>query len=101
MGMDQETKTPQVFFKSKAESVWRGKYKTLKDYYDGQYDETYVERSTGKVERYYTFDKYELEIDPDEPMSSIESYDKARQQREIIKCTNSFAYFCHKYVKIL
>lgn len=79
-----------VYFKSKRDSVWRGKYRSLRDYYEAEYNP-----------EYYEFDKYELEIDPDEPFESVEQYDPVRQQREIIKCANSFAYFCHKYVKIL
>src|SRR5690349_15666088 len=97
--MDQATQP--VYFKSKADSVWRGKYKTLKDYYAKEYGQMYTDPGSKKQLPYYTFDKYELEIDPDEPMSNIELYDKDRQRREILKCTNSFQYFCHKYVKIL
>lgn len=95
--MDQNVQ----FFKSKADSVWRKKYKNLKEYYDKEYSITYRDRATDKELPYYTFDKYELEIDPDEPLTSIDSYDLQRRQREILKCTNSFPYFCHKYVKIL
>lgn len=80
----------QIFFKSKADSVWRSKYKTIKEYYECEYDP-----------KYYLFDKYQLEIDPDEPTESFNSYDEARRQREIIKCCNSFPYFCQKYVRIL
>ncbi len=97
--MDQTVQTQ--FFKSKAESIWRRKYKNLKEYYTKEYGATYIDRATDTELPYYTFDKYELEIDPDEPLSSIENYDLLRRQREILKCTNSFAYFCHKYVKIL
>jgi len=79
-----------LYFKSKAESVWRGQYKTLKEYYECTYDLNH-----------YEFDKYQLEIDPDEPYEFANDYDEARRQREIIKCCHSFFYFCHKYVKIL
>jgi hypothetical protein len=98
--MDQPT-----FFKSKRDSVWRGKYKTLEDFYKS--GGKILKRGEGKKSRlqydpeYYTLDEYELEIDPDEPMSNLETYDVARRKKEIIKCCNSFAYFCHKYVKIL
>jgi hypothetical protein len=34
-------------------------------------------------------------------MESVDSYDPARRQLEIIKCVHSFPYFCHKFVKIL
>lgn len=94
--MDQPT-----FFKSVKESAWRGKFKSIKEYYQlgGNMDP-----KSGRYEfdpRYYEFNKYELEIDPDEPMESVENYDPARRKKEIIKCTESFSYFCHKYVKIL
>lgn len=91
----------QVYFKSKADSVWRRQYKTLKEYYAGEFGQTYQDPKSGTILPHFTFHKYELEIDPDEPASSVENYDKARQTQEIIKCTNSFEYFCHKYVKIL
>ena len=79
-----------IYFKSIADSVWRGQYKSLKEYYECTYDPMYFE-----------FDKYQLEIDPDESAEDMEQYDAARRQREIIKCCHSFFYFCHKYVKIL
>ena len=79
-----------IYFKTKADSVCGGKYKTLREYYLSEYDP-----------KYFVFDKYQLEIDPDESAENIGNYDAARRQREIIKCINSFAYFCHKYVKIL
>jgi len=78
------------YLKSAAESVWRKKHSTLRDYYKANYDP-----------KYFQFDKYQLEIDPDEPMESVDSYDPARRQLEIIKCVHSFPYFCHKFVKIL
>ena len=89
------------YFKNKNESKWRKNFATLKDYYIAGGN---LDPSKGKREydpRYYTFDKYELEIDPDEPFENIENYDASRRQKEIIKCCHSFSYFCHKYVKIL
>lgn len=71
-------------------SKWRKQYKSLAEYYDKAYNK-----------KYFEFTKYELEIDPDEREEDIEKYDVHRQQQEIIKCANSFAYFCHKYLKIL
>jgi len=71
-------------------SKWRGKYKTLKEYYQTEYDGTY-----------YEFDRFQLTIDPDETLEEIEAYSKQRQDQETIKCAHSFAYWCHKYVKIL
>lgn len=68
---------------------WREKYKNLKDFYTKEYDQNY-----------FTFIKYELEIDPMETFEEIESYDSVKQQRELLKCALSFPYFCHKYVKI-
>lgn len=79
-----------TYYKSKSNSIWRKKYKNLKEYYESEYDS-----------KYFEFDTYQLEIDPDEPLESVENYDAARIQREIIKCCHSFSYFCHKYVKIL
>jgi hypothetical protein len=90
-----------IYFKSKKDSIWRGKYAKLADFYLNGGE---INKDTGKLQydpRYYSFDKYELEIDPDEPYENMENYDSARRQKEIIKCCNSFFYFCHKYVKIL
>jgi hypothetical protein len=72
------------------ESKWRGKYKTLKDYYRKEYDP-----------KYYEFSKAEMEIDPDETVDDFEKYDERRQREENIKCAMSFEYFATKYVKIL
>jgi hypothetical protein len=68
---------------------WKEKYKTLVEYYNDNYPS-----------KYYRFDKYEYNIDPLEEMDDIDAYDEARQHMEILKCANSFHYFCHKYVKI-
>jgi hypothetical protein len=70
-------------------SVWRGKYRTLKEYY----------RSFDKT--YYSFDRYQLEVDPDETVEQMNEYDAHRQRIEITKCAESFPYFCTKYIKIL
>ena len=78
------------YLKNISDSVWRNKYKSLKDYYSKTYDS-----------KYFDFDKYQLEIDPDEPLEFLDTYDVQRRQLEIIKCVHSFSYFCHKYVKIL
>ena len=88
-------------FKSVKDSVWRSNFKSLDDYYrsGGNYDS-----EMGRLQydpKYYNFDKYELQIDPDEPLENIEKYDPIRRKKEMIKCADSFAYFCHKYVKIL
>lgn len=72
------------------ESVWRGKFKTLTEYYKKTYDQ-----------KYYSFDKYQLSIDPDETKEEIEKYDAAQREKENLKCAMSFPYFCHKYIKIL
>lgn len=94
-----------AIFKSKRDSIWRAKHKTLEDFYKS--GGKILKRGEGKKSRlqydpdYFTLDKYELEIDPDEPVENMETYDQARRQKEIIKCYNSFSYFCHKYVKIL
>jgi len=90
-----------VFFKNLKDSRWRGKFPTIKDYYEqgGDFDKDHNRLEFDP--RYYEFTKYELEIDPDEPMESVENYDSVRRRKEIIKCSEDFAYFCHKYVKIL
>jgi hypothetical protein len=51
--------------------------------------------------KYFTLSNYELTIDPTETMDEVNSYDMDRQKKEIVKCVNSFEYFCHKYIKIL
>lgn len=71
-------------------SVWRAKFRTLKEYY-----------RQGFNTEYYHFDALEMTIDPDETIDQINEYDKERQHQEIVKCAISFAYFATKYVKIL
>jgi hypothetical protein len=98
------------------ESKWRGKYKSLREYYynvpmtDPETGEplTYKDTETGEEKvvllydpRFYEFDKYQLAIDPDETMENVEKYTPQQRRQEFIKCAQSFAYFCHKYVKIL
>ncbi len=73
-----------------AQSIWRDKYKSLKDYYSGEYKD-----------EYYKFDEYELSIDPDETLEQINAYEPVQRRREEIKCAVSFPYFAHKYIKIL
>lgn len=68
---------------------WKKKYNTLEEYYKKEYDT-----------EYFSFTKYELEIDPLESFEEIENYDAIRRQKELLKCAMSFPYFCHKYVKI-
>ena len=50
---------------------------------------------------FYYFDNLQFEIPPDETIADLNNYDANRQQDEILKCTRSFSYFCHKFVKIL
>lgn len=71
-------------------SLWKGKFKTTKDYYLKTYDP-----------EFYHFDAYQLSIDPDESMEDVEKYQIQKQEEEIVKCAESFAYFCQKYIKIL
>jgi len=71
-------------------SVWEKKYKSLKEYYKNKYSS-----------EFYDLDNYQIEINPDETEDQVNSYTKEKQEEEIIKCTNSFSYFCHKYIKIL
>ncbi len=64
-------------------------YNSLKEFYKDNYDE-----------KYYEFTEEELEIDPRETVQDFEEYDVERITEEILKCKNSFHYFCNKYVKI-
>lgn len=70
-------------------SKWKGKYKSIRDYYQSKYPA-----------KYFTLTQDELDIDPDEPDEDVAHYDWKRQELEITKCSQNFAYFCHKYVKI-
>lgn len=83
------------------EKFWVRTHGSLKSFYEqgGIFDE-----DQGRLQydpKYYQLDKYEIEIDPCETIEEVEAYDGSRQQKEIIKCCNSFPYFCHKYIKIL
>lgn len=49
---------------------------------------------------YYDFGDLEKGLLIHETPEEIEEYDAHRQMQEIIKCTNSFSYFCLKYAKI-
>ena len=71
-------------------SVWKKKFKNLKDFYKTEYDP-----------EFYQLDQFQFEIDPDETLDEINTYDQQKQEEEIYKCTKSFSYFCHKYIKIL
>ena len=51
---------------------WKKKYRTLKEFYDHEYDK-----------KYYSFNKFELEIDPMEPFEDIEKYSAEEQQRAL------------------
>lgn len=68
---------------------WRNKYKTLKEFYEGEFDT-----------KYFSFNNFETKIDPIEPFEDIEAYSPEMQQKEMFKCAMSFTYWCHKYVKI-
>ena len=71
-------------------SIWLEKFKSLREYYSKIYDT-----------EFYYFDAYQLTIDPDETAEEVANYDIERQKEEIVKCIESFPYFCHKYIKIL
>ena len=70
---------------------WSCLYKTTEEYYINTYDP-----------KYFSFSRMELEVDPSEVIEDLDRYvdDPAKQRLEIIKCHDSFSYFCHKYVKI-
>jgi len=61
-----------------------------KSYYTKKYNQSF-----------YYFDNLQFEIPPNETIADLNNYDANRQQDEILKCTRSFSYFCHKFVKIL
>lgn len=71
------------------ESLWRDKYATLKEYYLDKFSN-----------EDYCFDDLQYEIDPDETIENFEMYDEKKQELELSRCKESFAYFCHKYIKI-
>jgi hypothetical protein len=71
-------------------SVWKKNFKSIKEYYASVYPIDF-----------YQLDSYQLQIDPDETQEQVEAYSVERQQEEIYKCTKSFSYFCHKYIRIL
>ena len=52
-----------------SESLWRGRYKNLEEYYRAEYPSTY-----------YRITKYELEIDPDETVEDYNKYDGNKQR---------------------
>jgi hypothetical protein len=72
------------------ESLWRGKYKNLAEYYKAEYPS-----------KYYNITKYELDIDPDETLDDYNNYDANKQRIEFAKCALDFFYFANKYVRIL
>ena len=51
--------------------------------------------------QFYVIDKFEKDIRIGETKEEMEEYDEQRQLEEFVKCSQSFAYFCHKFVKIL
>ena len=71
------------------DAEWRGKYPNLVAFYRHNYPS-----------EYYTFARQELEVDPMETKEQIEKYDQKRRAIEMIRCAQSFPYFCHKFVKI-
>jgi hypothetical protein len=71
-------------------SVWKKNFKSIKEYYASIYPIDF-----------YQLDSHQLQIDPDETQEQVEAYSVERQQEEIYKCTKSFSYFCHKYIRIL
>lgn len=71
-------------------SVWKGKFKSTAEYYLNKYDT-----------EFFYLDENQLDIDPDETVADMEKYSIERQEQEIVRCAESFAYFCQKYIKIL
>ena len=52
-------------------------------------------------QNFFHFDQSQFDIPPTETLQDLNTYSYEEQQKEILKCTQSFSYFCHKYVKIL
>jgi hypothetical protein len=50
---------------------------------------------------YYEFDRYEQNVQIHETLDEQNAYDLQTQRNEFIKCAKSFAYFAHKYLKII
>ena len=72
------------------ESIWKEKYKSTKQYWKKTYDQ-----------KFYDFDDFQLSVDPDETTEDLHNLTPEQQVDEIIKCRESFAYFCQKFVRIL
>lgn len=72
---------------------WHQKFATYGDMLDEpEWKEIYS--------NYYSFDDYEKDIKIGEELEELNEYTQHQQIQEIIKCTNSFAYFCIKYAKV-
>jgi len=71
-------------------SLWKKKYKSIKEYYAAQYNKDF-----------FQLDKFQFEIDPDETLDDLNAYSQQQQEEETYKCIKSFSYFCHKYIRIL
>jgi hypothetical protein len=50
---------------------------------------------------FYEFTKFELDIPIGEKIEDQENFSPEQQIKELIKCTNDFFYWSHRYVKIL
>lgn len=100
------------------DSIWRGKYETLADYYEAEFNKKYKILHPETLEPVgdeefpcYTLEDIEKEIDPDEnpeqwnildtDSPQIKKYKLSKHREEIKKCISSFPYFCHRYVKIV
>lgn len=75
------------------EVAGKQKYKTIADV---------LETTEWKTiySNYYDFEDSEHQIIVKESKEDIEKYSPQRQTQEMIRCANSFAYFCTKYAKI-
>lgn len=80
-----------------------GTYNNLKDYwYNLKFPMGHPKEGEIQYpEEYYSFDEDQLSIDPNETLEDIENYSQEKITEEIIKCSNNFAYFAMKYVKIV
>lgn len=86
-------------------SKWREKYDNVSEYWmNFDFLKEYEAKGATHIEepeKYFTFDEYQLTIDPDETIEDLEEYTIEEQEEEIKRCSESFPYFAQKFVKIL
>lgn len=72
---------------------WHKKFKTFREMMnEDEWNEVFS--------NYYSFEDHEKDIRIDEEVEDMNEYTQHQQIQEIIRCTNSFTYFCIKYAKV-